>query len=141
MGNLLATMRPTVVGSAGDHPSDEPSGVLDQSKLRMRSAISPRPTSHSLESSSNWASLRNSVPRHAHIAKAHDYGQSIRHTEERSKTEKVPHRPNLPTGGFWTPARGGTVRRGWGAGVRKPFKEETAGRTGAVWLGAPYGDL
>ena len=28
-----------------------------------------------------------------------------------------------------------------GAGVRKPRKEETAGRRGAVWLGGTYGDL
>ena len=32
-------------------------------------------------------------------------------------------------------------RRGSGAGVRKPPKEETAGRKGAVWSGAAYGDL
>ena len=32
--------------------------------------------------------------------------------------------------------------RAWrGAGVRKPRKEETAGRKGAVWLVAPYGNL
>jgi hypothetical protein len=28
-----------------------------------------------------------------------------------------------------------------GAGVRKPRKEETAGRKGAVWWGAAYGDF
>ena len=28
-----------------------------------------------------------------------------------------------------------------GVGVRKPPKEETAGRMGSVWLGAAYGDL
>src|SRR5271166_5861659 len=33
------------------------------------------------------------------------------------------------------------ARAGRGAGVRKPRKEETAGRRGAVWLGATYGDL
>src|SRR5208282_4901180 len=32
-------------------------------------------------------------------------------------------------------------RAGAGAGVRKPPKEETAGRKGAVWAGAIYGDL
>ena len=31
--------------------------------------------------------------------------------------------------------------RDLGAGVRKPPKEETAGRKGAVWSGATYGDL
>jgi hypothetical protein len=36
----------------------------------------------------------------------------------------------------------GTVVRAPGAGVRKPPKEETAGRKGALfWLGATYGDL
>src|SRR5271165_5264633 len=40
--------------------------------------------------------------------------------------------------GRW-PFAGG--RAGRGAGVRKPRKEETAGRRGAVWLGATYGDL
>ena len=30
---------------------------------------------------------------------------------------------------------------GCGAGVRKPPKEETAGRLGAGWAGAPYGDF
>jgi hypothetical protein len=34
--------------------------------------------------------------------------------------------------------RGGARR---GAGVRKPPKEETAGRKGGVWRGAIYGDL
>src|SRR5271166_1243713 len=33
------------------------------------------------------------------------------------------------------------ARAGRGAGVRKPRKEETAGRMGAAWLGATYGDL
>ena len=32
-------------------------------------------------------------------------------------------------------------RAGCGAGVRKPPKEETAGRLGAGWAGAPYGDF
>ncbi len=32
-------------------------------------------------------------------------------------------------------------RARYGAGVRKPPKEETAGRKGAVWLGAIYRDL
>jgi hypothetical protein len=32
-------------------------------------------------------------------------------------------------------------RAGAGAGVRKPPKEETAGRKGAVWSGAAYGDF
>ena len=32
-------------------------------------------------------------------------------------------------------------RKGSGAGVRKPPKEETAGRKGAVWSGAAYGDF
>jgi hypothetical protein len=43
--------------------------------------------------------------------------------------------------GFRTPARCRTVVRGAGAGVRKPPKEETAGRKSAVWWGAAYGDL
>ena len=43
--------------------------------------------------------------------------------------------------GFRTPALCGTVVRDAGAGVRKPPKEETAGRKGAVWLAAIYGDL
>ena len=37
------------------------------------------------------------------------------------------------------PLRDGRV--GCGAGVRKPPKEETAGRLGAGWAGAPYGDF
>jgi len=42
--------------------------------------------------------------------------------------------------GFRTPALcDGGARRG--AGVRKPPKEETAGRKGAVLRGATYGDL
>ena len=36
--------------------------IFDQSKTRMRSAISPLPTSHSLDSSSERASLRNAPP-------------------------------------------------------------------------------
>ena len=43
--------------------------------------------------------------------------------------------------GFRTPALCGTAVRDAGAGVRKPPKEETAGRKGAVWLAAIYGDL
>jgi len=62
MGKRLAAIRPTVVRSAGDHSDDGPTGVLDQSKFRMRSAISLWPTSHSLDPSSEWISFRNYSP-------------------------------------------------------------------------------
>src|SRR5580704_14594349 len=93
MGNLLASIKPTVVRRAGDQPSDGPSGVLDQSKPRMRSAISPPPTSHSLDSSSGRASLHNSFPPNAaYPAKARDYGPALaRPYPKWSGTEIVPH--------------------------------------------------
>src|SRR5580692_3450555 len=79
MGNLLASIKPTVVRRAGDQPSDGPNGVLDQSKPRMRSAISPPPTSHSLDSTSGRASLRKFFPpaNAAYPAKARDYGTAL----------------------------------------------------------------
>ena len=43
--------------------------------------------------------------------------------------------------GFRTPAPLRGVVRAFGAGVRKPSKEETAGRKGAGLAGSTYGDL
>src|SRR6476646_9531416 len=94
MGSLLASIKSTVVRRAGDQPLDGPSGVLDQSKPRMRSAISPPPTSHSLDSSSDRASVCNSfLPANASIpVKARDNGQALaRPYPQWSKTEMVPH--------------------------------------------------
>src|SRR6187551_2409580 len=45
-GNRLASMKPTIMRSAGDQVSIGPIGVLDQSNARMRSPISPPPASH-----------------------------------------------------------------------------------------------
>ena len=45
-GNRLASMKPTIIRSAGDQESIGPIGVRDQSKARMRAPISPPPANH-----------------------------------------------------------------------------------------------
>src|SRR5271166_3367411 len=57
----------------------------------------------------------------------------------RDESKQVPAMSAQVKGFGRRPFRNGRAR--YGAGVRKPPKEETAGRKGAVGLGAIYGDL
>ena len=91
----MVTIRPTAVRSAGDHRSNGPSGVLDQSKLLIRSAISLRPTSHSLLSFGDRLSY--AIPSPARLpGEGYDYGKMIGPTKNRQRRRKFSRRRIYP---------------------------------------------
>ena len=91
-----------------------------------------------LLSAKRW---RTRCGRRAAIRRAADFRKLRRPPARSSTTSQRRLRPSAMLKGFGRRPLARRLGEPPGAGVRKPRKEETAGRKGAVWWGAAYGDF